>query len=303
MIVFTEIQKEAFKAAGEGDFERVKEMLAGPDLIKDKDKLAAQLRETQSWSDMDPHDHKSVEFLYMNAARGAPMGTLLPVNTSREGHVAILEYMFEHYPYPKSHLLDAIGDAILHGSIETVRFFLERWPEIVHVNQCGSHGGTPLSLALLVERRAAAHSMTELLLQYGADPNKESQGLPMEYAITSSWPDLVPLLEKYGAEPFSWEKELQLLPRAASNGKFEAVTRLIEKGAHPDTDTLEPPFSGTPLWNAVRRGDYKMVEYLICAGADPNRRTSAGESMLQVAESLSVNKDETMVSLRAFGAK
>ena len=55
-----------------------------------------------------------------------------------------------------------------------------------------------MTAALRIEARAAARATTELLLQRGADPNRRSaSGLPMEYALASSWPELAPLLVKY----------------------------------------------------------------------------------------------------------
>lgn len=158
-------------------------MLDGNDLIKDPSKFSIQLRE-ERWPEMDPHDRKSVDFLFVNAARG--------------GHAETLQHMLDRYAYPRTALHDAIDEAITHGSTATVRLLLDRFPDIVGLDSCSSHGGTALTAALRIEARAAARAITELLLQRGADPNKRSaSGLPMEYALTASWPELAPLLVKY----------------------------------------------------------------------------------------------------------
>ncbi|GME57444.1 ankyrin [Neofusicoccum parvum] len=267
-------------------------MLDGNDLIKDPSKFSIQLRE-ERWPEMDPHDRKSVDFLFVNAARG--------------GHAETLQHMLDRYAYPRTALHDAIDEAITHGSTATVRLLLDRFPDIVGLDSCSSHGGTALTAALRIEARAAARAITELLLQRGADPNKRSaSGLPMEYALTASWPELAPLLVKYGAEPFSLEEELRLLPRAAHQGRLEAVSRLVERGADVGTDCLAAPFKGTPLLNAVLAGHVDVAEYLLRAGADPNQRTGFdGKTVLQVAlaHAARMNREDIGKVLRVHGAR
>lgn len=184
----TQAQKEAFKAAEDGHLDLLKEMLAGTDFIKDHNTFISQLRERR-WSEMDGHDRQSVDLLYINAARG--------------GHPDTLRVLLDHYPYESTWLLGnfAFSEAIVHGSLETVRLILNRWPDLVNANQAHSHGGTPLTTAIRITwvagARKLAYSMTELMLKRGADPNKpSSHGLPMEYALTSSWPELATLLIK-----------------------------------------------------------------------------------------------------------
>ncbi|GME27285.1 ankyrin [Neofusicoccum parvum] len=186
-------------------------MLDGNDLIKDPSKFSIQLRE-ERWPEMDPHDRKSVDFLFVNAARG--------------GHAETLQHMLDRYAYPRTALHDAIDGAITHGSTATVRLLLDRFPDIVGLDSCSSRGGTALTAALRIEARAAARATTELLLQRGADPNKRSaSGLPMECA--------------YGVEPFSLEEELRLLPRAAHQGRLEAGTPLLNAVLAGHVDVAE----------------------------------------------------------------
>ncbi|KAF2113001.1 ankyrin repeat-containing domain protein [Lophiotrema nucula] len=109
--------------------------------------------------------------------------------------------------------------------------------------------------------------MTEFLLQHGADANIDSS--PMETAILSSWPELVQLLVRYGANPYL-EGELRLLPRAAASGRLETVIRLVEKGADIHEPSIKPPDIGSPLYLAIGGCNTGVVDYLLRAGADPN---------------------------------
>ena len=55
------------------------------------------------------------------------------------------------------------------------------------------------------------------------------------------------------------------------NGTFDSVKWLLEKGAKPDLP--DPTYGLSPLHFAVRRGDTAIMEILLAAGADPNRRS------------------------------
>lgn len=250
----TQTQKEAFKAAEDGHLGLLKEMLAKTDVVKGHNTFVSQLR-GRRWSEMDGHDRQSVDLLYVNAARG--------------GHPDTLRFLLDHYPYESTWLLGnfAFSEAIVQGSLETVRLILDRWPDLVNANK------------------------------------PSSQGLPMEYALTSSWPELATLLTKHGAEPLPLEKELQLLPRAARDGRLEAVSRLVDKGADLETNTLDGPYSGTALLNAILGHHVHVAEYLILAGADLGRRSHSGRSMLQVAAGSSASKEEMVQLLRGYGAR
>jgi ankyrin repeat protein len=60
-------------------------------------------------------------------------------------------------------------------------------------------------------------------------------------------------------------------------GNIDGVSRAIEAGADVDAKQHEEGF--TPLWRAAARGGcYKIIEMLLENGADPNLKTTSGDS-------------------------
>lgn len=175
----TTAQKSALKVARAGDFERLKELLDGPDIIKDDDKLIAAIHE-KKWN---YNDHDVISLNYLLAA------------TAGGGHAEMLRYLLDRYPFtgpsiPHTAILNAVDSA----STETVKVLLDLDPPI-NLNGHWNMTGKPLDHALWLDRRQDALRMTEFLLQHGADPNID--GTAIKYALTSSWPELVYILEKY----------------------------------------------------------------------------------------------------------
>ena len=80
----TPAQKAALKVARAGDFDRLKELLEGQDVIKDSNQLSSAIREKRLPRD-DNHDRISLECLFM-AAAGI-------------GHAEMLRYLLGLYPY------------------------------------------------------------------------------------------------------------------------------------------------------------------------------------------------------------
>ena len=75
-------------------------------------------------------------------------------------------------------------------------------------------------------------------------------------------------------------------------GGAPAVAALLEAGADPDADAVEPPVR--PLHSAAAAKDAEAIRLLLEAGADPNARESAGFTPLMAAER---NDDKASVAL------
>lgn len=172
----TPAQKSAMKVARAGQLDRLKELLAGPSVVKDSEKLTAAIRENQ-WQDTYEHDRKSVRFLVMAAAGG--------------GHPETLRYLLDRYPYPSAFITDeAIINAIQSASVETMQVLADFDPQIPKNCITRLHYGSPLENALWLDRRLDALRMTEFMFKHGADPSFDlSNGGPMAHAILSSWPE------------------------------------------------------------------------------------------------------------------
>jgi len=75
-------------------------------------------------------------------------------------------------------------------------------------------------------------------------------------------------------------------------GGAPAVAALLEAGADPDAEAVNPPVR--PLHSAVAVKDAEAVRLLLEAGADPNAKEAAGFTPLMAAER---NDDKTSVAL------
>ena len=120
-------------------------------------------------------------------------------------------------------------DAVEGGNCEIVQLILDSFPTLI--NLAGSHGNTPLLLA--IERRNDAVAL--LLLNHGAD-----------------------------SEAWDADKRTALL-KATEKGRGMIVKLLVEKGVKLNArDT----YGQTPLTIAARNGDTATVDFLLKQGAE-----------------------------------
>ena len=156
---------------------------------------------------------------------------------------------------------------------------------------------TPLYLAGL---RDDATDIVQTLIDAGADVEaKTNYGRPfLQFAFESNNIEMVKVL--LSAEPdldarddrYGWS----LLHLAASRGNFKAVQSLIEAGANP----MAMAFRGeTPLHRA---GNFETVRILLDAGADLSARTRNGSTPLHYAGDRYVGNSETTKALLDAGA-
>jgi ankyrin repeat protein len=122
--------------------------------------------------------------------------------------------------------------------------------------------------ALVAVIRSGNLKVLESRLRSGADPNALSSShrcTPLEAAAEINAVDAIDLLVRYGADPnrasaFGWTP----LMFAVSAGKLEALQRLLASGANANSRSVH----GTALSEAVEKRKVSMVEALLSAGAD-----------------------------------
>jgi hypothetical protein len=93
----------------------------------------------------------------------------------------------------------SLADAIIQENIDAVRQYLQYLRHDEELNQLDEYGFTPLIEAAIVENI----SITQLLLQKGADPNQQDAtgGTPLQWAAENNNPELCQLLLNHRADP------------------------------------------------------------------------------------------------------
>ncbi|MCE9524905.1 MAG: ankyrin repeat domain-containing protein [Planctomycetales bacterium] len=131
------------------------------------------------------------------------------------------------------------------------------------VNNADRHGSTPLMYATLY----ADPPLMELLIKQGANVNAVDEGGSTALMWGAGEIDKVRLLVKHGAK-VDVQSDLGRTPLLIAStyaGNTETVQFLLEFGAKI---TDRDKFGETPLTSASKRGDAKVIEALIAAGAD-----------------------------------
>lgn len=169
-----------------------------------------------------------------------------------------------------------------------------------------------------------------VLLEHGADPNRQSFGTPLLNAVSKGDEPLLKLMLKKGASPNAWHARMgSALGRAIFEKKDWAVAALLEAGADPNlcsydgdsamhwaTHTKVPglvqlllkkganPNAGgghlTALVMAVLDDQPTLIKALLDAGADPNQ---LGESLSPLRCAAESNRLEAARLLLAAGAR
>jgi ankyrin repeat protein len=138
-----------------------------------------------------------------------------------------------------------------------------------------------LNLAVLDHQTTA----TRLLLEAGADPDtpdRRAGSTPLQDAVNGNDLDAVRLLLKHGANVNvkTWGLEQTLVHAAAMEGPPEILAALIARGGDVNAGDAR---GVRPLHLAVQLKNYPAIGLLLEAGADPQAKTQAGISVLDVA--------------------
>lgn len=162
-----------------------------------------------------------------------------------------------------------------------------------NINQVNSQGQTALHYAIAAGRcEAKSLEVTKHLIQKGADVNAVSgyNETPLSIAIDLSDIDKARLCLEAGAKPYALnraEKEvpMHLLVKAAANANHDMVKLLLEH--HFPLDECYISCGKTALHFAALRGELDIIESLVLAGADTDKKEAKGLTALDLARSRS----------------
>ncbi|KAI9789761.1 MAG: hypothetical protein M1816_005800 [Peltula sp. TS41687] len=146
-------------------------------------------------------------------------------------------------------------------------------------NRQGSVYGTALQAA----SKSRHETIVRLLLENGADPNLQGgeYGTALQAASRNGMETIVRLLLDKGADPNLQGGRYGTALQAASHSGHETIVRLLlDKGADPN---LQGGFYGTALQAASERGHEPIVRLLLDKGADPNLQGGEYGTALQAA--------------------
>jgi ankyrin repeat protein len=131
----------------------------------------------------------------------------------------------------------------------------------------------------------ALADIEQLLIQFGYDylENQVSYTSPLALAALNGQIKTSELLLKYGANPNkkNSKQEMTALSIAALEGHLEVVEKLLNAGAHPNTP--DDFTDRTPLMNAVIFQHLTVIEKLLANGADPLIKNKFGFTALDYA--------------------
>ena len=108
-------------------------------------------------------------------------------------------------------------------------------------------------------------TLIELLLQYGADPNKQEnfeigENTPFHKAVEKNMIDAVSLLLRFGGDPTIKNKAgFSCLHIAARDGRAEIVKALIAAGVEP---TIRDKYGFNPSYWAKQNKHHDLLKYL-----------------------------------------
>lgn len=87
----------------------------------------------------------------------------------------------------------------------------------------------------------------------------------------------------------------------ANNFEPDEIAKLVNKGY--DVNMQDPKTGKTAMMAAILQGNYKIVEYLLEAGADPNIRDKYGRTALKMANTYQKNHPHDIIgTLVSYGA-
>jgi ankyrin repeat protein len=124
-------------------------------------------------------------------------------------------------------------------------------------------GGTPLQYAA----RYGQYEVVRLLSHAGADINAGRGRTPLQFAIIGNFLDIVTFLIREGAHVNARPRGSRrtALHCAVLLGRYDIARQLLELGADANA---QDDYKDTPLHDAARSKDVRMVELLLQYGAD-----------------------------------
>ena len=248
------------------------------------------------------------------------------------GHAQAVKYLIEHGAnvnakggYKRTALIYAASTSF--SSIIIVKILLKAKANIKAKNEAGEN-----ALFELITRDNPNIKIAELLINKGINIHTESKynGTPLHWASFCGRKNIVELLIKKGAKVNKKSKNGNLpILRAMSQHKTEIVKLLIENGANPSSSGImgwnvleyavekrnmelvkliinkskkaKKDLSSGALSEAAKKGDLKMVKFLIKAGIKVDERSSFG-SETPLIKAAYYGKIEVLKFLLEIGA-
>src|SRR5712671_1064539 len=139
-----------------------------------------------------------------------------------------------------------------------------------NINAINDNGDTPLIVALKFGPMKTLMEFTNLLLGHGANPNLTGQGQSAIYwALSRGRPDIVHLLQRYGADPNTRDDYGKTLLHVASeSGEPKVAEGLLELGADVNSRDNQ---GRTPL-HVIQWASDDVALLLLECGADTSVR-------------------------------
>ena len=195
------------------------------------------------------------------------------------GHKEVVQLLLDGGASPNKK--DGDGRNPLHGAAEAghkyvVQILLESG---INPNNENNFQMTPL---LLTENTMSSQIIIKLLLDYGADINKQKNGRTrLHWAAFFGHKKVVQLLLERGADPnmASGHGETPL-HNCAQRGHLDVVKLLLDRGGGINSMRIN---GVTPLHAAVEKDNKDVVRFLLDRGADPNRARKNGRTPLHEA--------------------
>lgn len=195
---------------------------------------------------------------------------LLQLLLEKGAHVNHVSYFTPVYNPERRGLADALQWAAISGNLDFVRLLVEAGAD-VNAPAYGTYGKTALQAASF-----RGHlEMVTFLLDSGANinaPGNHDDRFPhtvLTSAVERNHLELVELLLNAGADvnmpSFGYYGCTALEAAQSRPASLEIVHLLIAKGAH-DAALLLGPHRKIELWEAVRKGDFSRVQFLINLG-------------------------------------
>jgi len=184
---------------------------------------------------------------------------------------------------------------LMRAGLKVTKVLVEKGADIDFVSRNGQQ--TALSVALMWKEKEVA----EYLLKCGAKlPDKESPKYRRNL-INATKKGIIPYLEtclENGFDPlYSGESQSNLFHYAAESNSTELLDKLFKLGVPFNRVNI---YGWIPLHNAAYYGNQVTVEWFIKKGADPNVRTTDGNTPYNL--SLQANKTDVVNFLKAMGA-
>jgi ankyrin repeat protein len=182
------------------------------------------------------------------------------------------------------------------GRTAIAKLLLERGAD---VNAAPGSYGTALAAAV----SQGWDDLVAVLLEAGAevDARDDRGGRPLHNAVSSGNRDLAGLLLKAGAKLEESAPGYTPLMYAAMGDDAEMVRLLVKAGARPDSPAKGEYGGRNPLLIAAENGRAEALKALLELKANPNARTSEGETALDLAQA--AGHAEIVTLLKAAGAR